>query len=94
LAETLIREHALLDERLQLAFRLLTSRAASAEELAVLKRLYEEQFARFAASPDDAKAFLAIGERPRDEKLDSAEHAALTEVTLALFNHDECVTKR
>lgn len=94
LAEALIREHPSLDERLQIAFRLLTSRAASAEELAVLRRLYEGQFAQFAASPDDAKAFLSIGERPRDEKLDAAELAALAAVTLALMNHDECVTKR
>ncbi|HUY88591.1 MAG TPA: DUF1553 domain-containing protein [Pirellulales bacterium] len=94
LAEKLMLEHGSLDEQLQTAFRLLTSRAASAEELAVLKRLRQEQLAQFAAAPESAQAFLQIGERPRDAKLDAVEHAALTVVALALMNHDECVTKR
>ena len=94
LAERLIREHGSLEERFRTAFRLLTSRSASAEELAVLKRLFDEQRAQYAAAPDGARAFLEIGEQPRDATLDAAEHAALTAVTLALMNHDECVTKR
>lgn len=94
LAERLIHDQGAVDERLQTAFRLLTSRKASADEAAILNRLYQEQRAAFAAAPDNAKAFLGAGESPRDEKLDISDHAATAAVVLALMNHDEFVTKR
>ncbi len=94
LAEKLVQKQDAVEDRIQTAFRLLTSRMATTDELAVLMRLYQQQHARFAAAPDSAKAFLETGESSRDQKLDAAEHAATAAVILALMNHDECVTKR
>jgi len=95
LAEKLMREHAgNIEQRLRTAFRLLTSREATADETKVLARLYADQRADFALAPDSAKAFLDTGEAPRDQALDLADHAATAAVVLTLLNFDECVTKR
>lgn len=82
------------DDRVQSVFRSLTSRPASPRELQILSRLFQEQKANFAASPESAKSFLATGDSPRDEQLNPTEHAALTTVINTIMNFDECVTKR
>jgi len=95
LAEKLIQQHAdSVDARLDAAFRLLTSRTATEKETAILRRLYQEQQARFSASPADATALLTVGDSPRNDKLNVTDHAATTIVIQALMNFDECVTKR
>lgn len=83
-----------LDLRIQSVFRLLTSRLPSTRELEILTQLYVEQKRHFESAPDDAKTFLAIGDSPRDEQLNLAEHAAMTIVVKTVMNFDECVTKR
>jgi hypothetical protein len=95
LAEKLIKqEGSTADSRLAMAFRLLTSRLPSATELAILQKLYRDQREHFAKAPDDAKALLAVGEMPRDEKQDTADVAALAMVVKMLLSFDECVSKR
>jgi hypothetical protein len=95
LAERLMQQKgSTVESRLDTAFRLLTSRAVSPAEREILQKLFHDQRARFAAAPDEAKALLAVGEAPRDEKLDAAELAATAMVVRLLFNFDECVTKR
>jgi hypothetical protein len=80
--------------RIRNAFRLLTSRLPTDRELKVLTILYEDQKRHFESAPDDAKQLLATGDAPRDEQLNSAEHAALTVVMNMLLNFDECAFKR
>jgi hypothetical protein len=95
LAEKLFQQAgSTVESRLVTAFRLLTSREPSPAERAILQKLYQEQHARFAAAPQEAKSLLSVGEAPRDEKLDAAELAATAIVVRLLFNFDECVTKR
>lgn len=94
LAEKLVRDEPDLTSRLNTAFRLMTSRAARAPELALLLHLHQEQLDRFAHTPDDARALLSVGESPRVEQLDVADHAATAVVINLLMNYDECVTKR
>jgi hypothetical protein len=95
LAERLIKaEQNAPADRIREAFRLLTSRLPTDRELRILLQLYGEQREHFAKSPDDALAFLKIGEAPRDESLSPADHAATSVVVEAIFNFDECVTKR
>jgi len=81
-------------DRLNWTFRTLTSRPPAGAELEVLKRLWDEQRQAFAAQPDAALQFLAIGDQKRDEKLDATELAALAVVAEAIMNFDETVTKR
>ncbi len=85
---------ATIGERIAWAFRLVTGRAATAGELAVLKQLFAEQRERFAAEPDAATKLLTVGEKPHDEKIDRADHAAGTVLGIALFNHDGAVMRR
>ncbi|SFI44615.1 DUF1553 domain-containing protein [Planctomicrobium piriforme] len=75
-------------------FRWTTSRRPTDQELAILKRLYDEHLADFQAHPDQAVAFLSVGDHPRDEKLDQASLAALSGVANMLLNFDECVFRR
>jgi hypothetical protein len=95
LAEKLVHQAgSTVESRLDTAFRLLTSRAASPAEREILVKLYHDQQARFAAAPDEAKAILSVGETARDDKLDATDVAATAMVVRLLFNFDECVTKR
>jgi hypothetical protein len=73
---------------------LLTSRKPSASERDVLSKLYHDQHEHFARAPDEAKALLAVGETPRDDKLEPTDLSAMAMVVRLLFNFDECVTKR
>jgi hypothetical protein len=50
-----------------------------------------EQYYR--RTPEDATKLLSIGESPRDEKFDAAEHAAYTGLCSLILNLDEALTK-
>ena len=93
LAERLLREAKTDDERITLAFRLLTSRRPSEREIAIVRAVHEKQLARFRAEPEAAKRLLAVGESLRDEALPEAELAAWTMAASVLLNIDEAVTK-
>jgi mono/diheme cytochrome c family protein len=81
------------DERIALAFRLATARLPSANESAVLKKTFEDQWAFFRNDASAATKLLSTGEAPRNEKLDPAELAAWTTVASVILNLDETVTK-
>ncbi len=93
LAERLMKEAKSTDERLGLAFRLTTARKPTAEELAVLRRVYEQQVAVYRKDRQAALKLLAIGESKRDEKLDAAELASWVIVANAVLNLDETITR-
>ncbi|MCA9247117.1 MAG: DUF1553 domain-containing protein, partial [Planctomycetales bacterium] len=79
LAERVIREAGpTVERRITLAHRLATGLRPSAETLSVLTQAYEEELAVFQADVERAKKLLAAGDSPRDEKIDAAEHAALS----------------
>ena len=82
------------DLQLAWAFRLITSRMPTARETAILKLMYSEQRADFAADLEAAKKLLAVGEAKFDAALPLADLAAGTVVALAILNHDEAVNRR
>ena len=59
----------------------------------VLKRTLDQEWSAYRADPAAAAKLLAVGESPRNQKLDAAEHAAWTMVCEAILNLDEVVTK-
>ncbi|MEZ4701899.1 MAG: DUF1553 domain-containing protein [Rhodothermales bacterium] len=71
------------------AFRMATSRAPTERERALLDRLYQEEYARFAATPADAEALLRVGTYGVDPAADPTELAAMTVVVSTLLNLDE-----
>jgi Protein of unknown function (DUF1553)/Protein of unknown function (DUF1549)/Planctomycete cytochrome C len=81
------------DGRLALAFRTATSRSPRAGESVVLRDLLAAQRAEYAAAPDAARALLAHGESPRDERLEIGEHAAWTVIANLLLNLDETIMR-
>jgi hypothetical protein len=79
--------------RLAFAFELATARKPTHQETAVLLRIYEQHLAKYRTDAAAAKNLLAVGEAPRDEKLDAAELAASALVASVILNLDEVVTK-
>ncbi len=94
LAQRMIKEGgATPADRITFAYRLAVSRKPSAAALATLTALYESELAKYKAAPDRAKKVIAVGESPRDDKLDPAEHAAWTMVATTILNMDATLTK-
>jgi hypothetical protein len=91
---TLLEGGPQLATRLAWAFRTLTSRHPTSPESEVLQQLFEEQRQEFAARSDAAQQLLAVGDRPRNDKLDVTELAAMTVIAQAVMNFDETVMKR
>ncbi len=88
LAQRLLTEAADVDARLNLLFAFLASREPSDRERTVCMSLYERSRARYQAANGDALALLSVGEAPRDETLDAAEHAAWTQVAITVLSSD------
>jgi hypothetical protein len=93
LAEKSLVASANLDGRLTFAFRRVLGRKPTAYDLEALERMHGRQLAVYRADAEAARHFLGVGESPRNESLDVAEHAALTSVCLAIFNLDEALTR-
>ena len=93
LAEKSMKAAADADGRLQHAFRRILGRKPTRYDLETLGRMHGRQLAVYRADAEAAKHFLGVGESPRNESLDVAEHAALTSVCLAIFNLDEALTR-
>lgn len=70
------------------------SRRPDAQEVAILKQLWEEQRAHFAQRPEEAAALAGVGRAVVPEGCKAEEVAAATLLAQALLNHDECVVKR
>jgi hypothetical protein len=81
------------EDRVTFLFRAVMARKPRAEEVDVLKDVFEKQLERYHADPTAATKLLKIGESPRNERLDSAELAAWTTVASTILNLDEAVTK-
>jgi hypothetical protein len=76
-------------ERLTFAFRRVTARPPTARELKLLVAGFESQRAIFAKDPAEAARLLKLGDSPRNEKLNAADHAALAVVCSIILNMDE-----
>ena len=81
-------------DRLALAFRLVAARRPTTAEATLLAAALERQRKLYAADPAAAAKLLAVGESPRNAKLDVVEHAALAAVCSLLLNLDETLTKQ
>ncbi|HEV3343631.1 MAG TPA: PSD1 and planctomycete cytochrome C domain-containing protein [Pirellulales bacterium] len=81
------------NDRVTALFRLVLARRPTAEELSLLAAGVERLKREFAADPQAAAKFLAVGESKRDESLDATEHAAYTAIASAVLNLDEALNK-
>ena len=93
LAEKSLQAATHLDGRLTHAFRRVLGRRPTDYDLDALRQMHDRQLAIYQADGDAAKQLVSVGEYPRDESLDPAEHAALSSVCLAILNLDEALTR-
>jgi hypothetical protein len=82
------------DASIAQAFRLLTGRGTSREELTTLLSLRKDLLQQFRADPDAASRWLQVGESANDETLDPIEWATMTAVCSTLFGLDETTRLR
>ena len=80
-------------ERVAFAFRRVTARKPTEQQVKILVESWEKQRAIFAADKPAAAKLLKTGDSPRNEKLDATDHAAFTVVCLMLLNLDEVLNK-
>jgi hypothetical protein len=81
------------EDRITLAFRLVTARPPRSAELQVLMRGFDEHLTRYRNDRNAAEELISSGESPRDDRLDVSELAAYTAVAGLILNLDETVTK-
>ncbi len=93
LAERMMTEAKTVEDRITLAFRLMTARTPTAGEMSVVKQVFETRLAKYRGDPAVAKKLLSVGESPRNEALDAAELAAWANVASVILNLDEAVTR-
>ena len=93
LAERVLKEATSLDERLKLAFRRVTAREPTENELGVLRRGLERHLADYGKDPASAATVLRAGESKADPKIDRAELAAYLAICRLIMNLDEAVTR-
>jgi hypothetical protein len=79
--------------RLGWAFAECLARPPASQELAVLSAALQRERARYVQSEAAARAFLAAGESPRNDRFPVAEHAAWTQIATLLLNLSETVTR-
>ncbi len=95
LAERMVNEGGEnLDDQIRFGFKTLTSREPDSRELALLKRLYQEEKSVFEGEPMSADSLLQVGEYPHNSSIPRDQLAALTVVANTLVNYDEAVYKR
>ena len=94
LAERMLREASEeVEAQIRHGFRLVTAREPSTEELAVLGHAHALFLKRFEQDADGDIGLLEVGEKPRDESLDAARHAAMTMTASLILNLDETLCK-
>ncbi len=95
IAERMLKEGGTTaEQRIAWAFRAITSRQPSDQEVQVLARHFTKQLDSFKRDTEAVKKLLAVGEKRNDDKLDKAELAAYATTASLLLNLDEVITKQ
>lgn len=81
------------DKRLAYAFRLATCREPTANETAVLVRVFQQHEAIFTSDKPGAEKLVTVGRAPRDNAVPTEQLAAYTMVCNLILNLDETITK-
>jgi len=94
LGSRLVEDQSLtVEKKIALAFRKITSRQPEGQEIEILVKGYQEEYARYSANPAEAKKFLQVGAYPQNNKLDQLECAAMMHVVSIIYNLDEAISK-
>ena len=91
LAERLIHEADDDASRLDLLFTLLACRKPTDVERSACMKLLESNRERYENAEQDAVALLSTGDAPRDKEIDSAEHAAWSQLVVTVLASDVAI---
>ena len=95
LAERLLADYeGQVDQVLDRAFYLLTTRQPDDEERQIVRRMHAEQLDWYRSHPDDAAKLVAVGDTKPNQSLAAIDVAAAAGVINALLNYDGSVVKR
>ena len=93
-AERIMREGgADVASKIDWAFMNVTARKPASGIRKKIEELYADQLKEFRENQQNAKDFLSIGEKKRDESLNISEHAAWAVIAKLLLNMDETLNK-
>ncbi len=81
------------EERLAWTFRTVLSRDPRPEEVSAMRKLHQQQKARYLADRPAAQALIAVGEAPVPKTLDPVDLATWTAACRVIFNTHEAVTR-
>ncbi|MEM6801123.1 MAG: DUF1553 domain-containing protein [Bacteroidota bacterium] len=93
IAENLMLEEQGVEEYIEKAFRLLTGRRPSPNEAFLLLKLYQKEWDYFDKAPEQAEAYVSVGEYKANPKLDLKTYAALSVVIHGIMNTEEAYTR-
>ena len=97
-ARVLAEESVKLDSRpaarIRFAFRKLTGRNPSPDELQALERLHVKQHENYTVDTKAAEGLLKTGSRKADSSLPAADVAAMTVLVQTILNSDSVIWKR
>lgn len=93
LAERMLNHSEEPRDSIRFGFRQMTSRNPQRVELNLLVESYKTFLEEFAMNLQEAEKLLSVGEKPRDEMLDTMTHAAMTMTATLIMNLDESITK-
>ncbi len=79
--------------RIKFAFRSVTARVPTDDEVAVLEEVLVAASYQYEQDAEAAKKLVSLGESPRDESIGVSDHAAWTIVASAILNLDEALTR-
>lgn len=94
LAENTLLQFEESGEQLKHVFRATTGRRPDEKELEAIHMLFDKEKNHFHTQKDDAKAYVEIGEKERNESVNLVECAALAVVVNAIMNTDEGYTRK
>ncbi len=80
-------------ERIRYTFRTVLARAPKPAEMKVLMSMFDKELVHFRLDKAAAEKLMAVGEAPRNKKLDETELAAWTSVASIILNLDESITR-
>lgn len=93
LSEQLNSQSISIDEKIEKAFQLIVCRKIKPEEKKILLSYYKEQKEAFKTNPDNAKAFIDVGEYQILKGRNNIEVASLMQIIHTLYNMEETIMK-
>jgi hypothetical protein len=94
LAQQTLQKEADENKRLTYLYRMLTARKPSNKEIAILHKLYQQEWDKFKVNPGKMKGWLNTGEQKPAEQKDLPTLAAYTVVASTIMNSDAFLTRR